>query len=161
MFNGKNFMVTRTYVHPECTCVTRPSVWLIGTECVSCSRDNCPKVCSCDNNMQPGPVPQELLVTITGNYYILAYAAAFTILRAGTDISGGNANLSCHANHVTLQTSSWAVWLHWTCCQLATGCVLLCHSLLQLPFEIIIIFIFNKTISVLRTPARQQCQTLD
>ena len=34
-----------------------------GTECVRCNRDkHCPKVYSCDNNMHPGPVPQELLV---------------------------------------------------------------------------------------------------
>ena len=57
-----------------------------GTECVRCRRDkNCPKAYSCNNNMHPGPVPQELLVTITGNYYIIAYAEAFVILHAGTD----------------------------------------------------------------------------
>ena len=34
-----------------------------GTECVRCNRDkHNPKVYSCENNMHPGPIPQELLV---------------------------------------------------------------------------------------------------
>ena len=40
-------------------------------------------------------------------------------LSAGADPSGGNADLSSHAHHVTLQTSSRAV--HWTCSQPSSG----------------------------------------
>ena len=132
-----------TYVHPECACVIRPSVWYsnTGTECVGCSRDkNCPKAYSCDNNMYLGPVPQELLVTITGNYYILAYAQLQHLMQGLTQVEEMLSQQSCHSCH-----SSWAVWLHWTRCQPATGCGLLCQSLPRLPSETIIIFIFNKT----------------
>ena len=35
-----------------------------GTECIRCSRDkHCPKIYSSENNMNPGPLPHELLVS--------------------------------------------------------------------------------------------------
>ena len=45
-----------------------------GTGSVRCSRDkNRPKAYSCNNNMHPCPVPQELLVTVYYYMHIVAY----------------------------------------------------------------------------------------
>ena len=89
-----------------------------GTECVRCNRDkNRPKAYSCGNNMHPGPVPQELLVSI----FVASLATSYLLLSStGADPGGGD------AYHVHIQTGSGTVWLHWTCGQPATGCGLLC-----------------------------------
>ena len=84
-----------------------------GTECVRCNRDkHIPKVYSCDNNMHPGPVPQALLERFCD--HLITYTLfIITSLSAGIDPGGGNAYLCCDAYHVSLQTSSWAVWVQW------------------------------------------------
>lgn len=56
------------------------------------------KTYSYDNNMHPGPVPQELLVSTQYrlNIFVTCY---LVVLR---DPSGGDADLSSNANHVIL-----------------------------------------------------------
>ena len=100
-----------------------------GTECVRCFRDKySPKAYSSQNNMHPGPVPQELMVRY--NIWLLAGYLNFyylvVSLSAGAHPSRGDANLSSYAHHVSLQTASRTVWVLWPYCQPAPGCRFLC-----------------------------------
>ena len=88
-----------------------------GNECVRCNRDkHNPKVYSCENNMHPGPVPQELLVRYAIVYITYSLCCVLKdcncihchclLLYTGADTGGGNADLSSDANNVTLHATS-------------------------------------------------------
>ena len=60
---------------------------------------------------------------------VWSHLLSFLILSsAGADPSGGNADLSSDAHHVSLQTAPGAVWVQWACCQPPSGCGLLCSE---------------------------------
>ena len=89
-------------------------------ECLSCSRDkHVPKLYSSENNMNPGPVPQQLQVNMLSSKYYSIMSMLFFYI-AGFNTGGGNANISCFTNYDPLSSTTWTVWLQWTCHQLAT-----------------------------------------
>ena len=98
-------------------------------ECLSCSRDkHVPKLYSSENNMNPGPVPQQLQVNMLSSKYYSIMSMLFFYI-AGFNTGGGNANISCFTNYDPLLSTTWTVWLQWTCHQLATRCSLICQQL--------------------------------
>ena len=93
-----------------------------GTECTRCHRG--PKANSRENNMHPGPVPMELVVSSCSDCFVSP--VLFSSTRA--DSGRGNADLSSDAHDVSVQTAPGTVWVQWACCQPPPGCGLLCSE---------------------------------
>ena len=75
-----------------------------GTECLRCGRDkHSPKSYSCENNMDPGSVPVELVVSVLVSVvsFTLTCVSSHLIV-TGTDPDRGDAHLSSDAYHVSV-----------------------------------------------------------
>ena len=104
--------------------------------CTRCHDDSySPKLCSAQNNMDPGPVPPELKVSyqyaacIEGLSVLIKflfvgresrvfgcysfYSICFLLI--GIDADRRNAYFSSNSNDFYLQITTWAIWLQRTC----------------------------------------------
>ena len=95
-------------------------------ECLSCSRDkHVPKLYSSENNMNPGPVPQQLQVNMLSSKYYSIMSMLFFYI-AGFNTGGGNANISCFTNYDPLLSTTWTV------CMATVDMSSTCHKMYSL-----------------------------